>query len=73
LRDLVFQEPFEYEELKIILKDLVFEINGSLNQNLVSCRRAVLMLRNPEDVDDSDIEAVMEGEDTISRLSGKVA
>ena len=34
-------------------------------------RRAVLMLRNPEDVDDSDIEAVMDGEDTLSRLSGK--
>ena len=30
------------------------------------------MLRNPEDVDDSDIEAVMEGEDTMSRVSGKV-
>ena len=30
------------------------------------------MLRNPEDVDDSDIEAVMDGEDTMSRVSGKV-
>ena len=35
-------------------------------------RRAVLMLRNPDDVDDSDVEAMMEGEDTMSRLSGKV-
>lgn len=30
------------------------------------------MLRNPDDVEDSDIEAVMEGEDTMSRVSGKV-
>ncbi|CAK8697210.1 unnamed protein product [Clavelina lepadiformis] len=35
-------------------------------------RRAVLMLRNPEDVDDSDIEAVMDGSETgASRVSGR--